>query len=130
MPSLGDMLRGVLSTPEPQGRLSTVAGMLRMPPAIQDPSVDPSWYRQSGQRKGSGFLGELLGKDGRTSTELSVGVDFGHGQMDIPSLVPGLSPQEIQHLLGGGDPTDAIMQKAVNHARMRMQQGLPVFKEY
>lgn len=103
-----------------------------MPPAAQDPQVDPSWYRKDGSRKGAGFLGPLQykGPGGGTSTELSIGVNLGGKEMEIPSLVPTLSPQEINQLLRGGMMSDVIVQKAVEHARQRMQQGLPVFKEY
>lgn len=100
-----------------------------MPGAVQDQSVDPSWYRSSGQRKGNGFLGALTRPDGNVSSELSVGVNFDGKEMEIPSMVPTLTQQEIKHLLGGGEMTDAIVQKAVDHARMRMQHGLPVFAE-
>lgn len=89
--------------------------------------------RQDGTRKGQGFLGPLRFHDGRTSTELSVGVNLDGKDMEIPTLVPTLSPNEIQHLLRGGtldkgNPVaDSIVQKAMDHARMRMQGKLPVF---
>ena len=101
----------------------------QMPPAQVDPSFDPSWYRADGSRKGRGFLGPLPTHDGRTATEISIGVGVDGKQMEIPSLVPTLSQEEIKHLLGGGAPTDAIVGKAIDHARMRMRQGLPVFSE-
>ena len=128
MPSLFELMQGLQQRQQPQGIL---ASALRppMPPAVQDNSFDPSWYRQDGGRKGNGFLGPLKFHDGKTSTELSIGVNLGGKQMEIPSLVPTLSPQEIQHLLGGGQMTDSIVQKAVAHARMRMQQGLSPFAE-
>jgi hypothetical protein len=96
--------------------------------ALMPAQNDPSMYRADGSRKGAGFLGPLKFKDGRTSTELSIGANFDGAQREIPSLVPTLSQDEINHLLGGGAPTPSIVQKAVDHARMRMQQGLPVFK--
>ena len=99
-----------------------------MPPAVQDQSVDPSWYRNNGSMKGPGFLGALRAPDGRTSTELSIGVNIGGQEMEIPSLVPTLTPAEIQHMLGGNAPTPQIVEKAVAHARQRQQQNLPVFK--
>lgn len=104
-------------------------GNFQMPPAVQDPAVDPSTYRHTGEKKGPGFLGSLPYQGGGTSTEISVGTNIGGKEMEIPSLVPTLSPKEIAHLLGGGKPTDEIMRKAVEHARMRMGQGLSVFKE-
>ena len=100
-----------------------------MPPAIIGGAVDPSMYRKDGSMKGKGFLGILSRPDKAVSTELSIGVDIDGKEMEIPSLVPTLTKQEVDHLLGGGEMTDAIVQKAVDHARMRMQQGLPVFAE-
>ena len=49
--------------------------------------------------------------------------------MEIPTLVPTLTKQEIDYLLSGQRPTRAIVDKAVQHARQRMSQGLSPFKE-
>lgn len=95
--------------------------------ALMAPGTDPSWKRTDGSQKGMGFLGPLRAKDGRTSTELSIGVNFDGKEQEIPSLVPTLSQDEINHMLGGNAPTDAIVDKAVEHARMRMKQGKPVY---
>lgn len=128
-------LNGMLSTPQNALIPSSFGGAL--PPAtvnqnmlarLQNNTPDASWYREDGSKKGHGFLGMLPFHDGRTSSELSVGVNINGKQMDIPSLVPTLSPQEIMHLLRGGQMTDSIVQKAVDHARMRMGKGLSVFK--
>jgi len=85
--------------------------------------------RQDGTRKGRGFFGELKRPDGDISTEISVGVNIGGKEMEIPTLVPTLSPQEINYLLSGKPPTREIVDKAVMHARERMKAGLPVFAE-
>ena len=84
-------------------------------------------YRKDGSRKGKGFLGPLLFKDGRTSTELSIGVNFDGKEQEIPTLIPTLHPYEIAHLLQGLAPTEDIVRKAIEHARRRQQQNLPVF---
>lgn len=60
-------------------------------------------------------------------TELGTGVDFDGRETEIPTLVPTLTKQELQSLLQGNDPTAAIIQKAANHARMRLNQGLSPF---
>jgi len=100
----------------------------RMRPQQQGPNAaDPSWKREDGTQKGMGFLGPLKFKDGRTSTELSIGVNFDGKQREIPSLVPTLTREEIQHLLDGNGPTPAIVDKAVAHARQRMTVGKDVF---
>lgn len=91
------------------------------------PGTDPSWKRSDGSQKGMGFLGPLKFKDGSTSTELSIGVNLDGTEQEIPSLVPTLNQAEIAHMLGGNAPTDAIVNKAIEHARMRLKAGKPVF---
>lgn len=121
MPTPLDMLMAQRLTP-PQ-RMPSIAE--RITGGI--PQDDPSWYRPDGSKKGMGFLGPLKFKDGRTSSELSIGVDFDGQQQEIPSLVPTLTKSEINHMLQGNPPTDEIVNKAVEHARMRLKAGKPVF---
>ena len=85
--------------------------------------------RVDGTEKGPGFLGTLNRPDGGVSTELSIGVSFDGSERLIPSLVPTLNKDEISHLLGGGELTKTIMDKAVRHAKDRLSQGLGVFEE-
>jgi hypothetical protein len=79
--------------------------------------------------KGRGFLGEIKTQDGRVMTENSIGVDFGRGEMEIPTIVPTLTQDEIQYLSSGGEPTDAIVDKAVAHAKQRVDKGLSPFAQ-
>lgn len=85
--------------------------------------------RPDGTPKGKGFLGELKRPDGAVSTEISVGVNIGGKEMDIPTLVPTLTKAEVDSLLRGDRPSDAIVQKAVDHAKMRLSQGKSVFAD-
>ena len=85
--------------------------------------------RVDGTMKGSGFLGPIKMDDGRTMTELSIGVEFDGKETLIPAIVPTLTEKEINHLKGGGKITDEIFQKAVDHAKQRMSNGLSPFKE-
>lgn len=85
--------------------------------------------RADGTPKGRGFLGELKRPDGNVSTEISVGVQINGKETDIPTLVPTLTKDEIQSLLNGDKPSDAIVQKAVDHAKMRISQGKSVFAD-
>ena len=97
-----------------------IAGQMMAPP--------PNYgNRADGTPKGSGFFGELQRPDGDFSTELSIGVNLGKGEMEIPLLVPSLSRKEIDYLLKGGEPTDEIVGKAVIHARQRMATGASPF---
>jgi len=85
--------------------------------------------RASGSPKGMGYFGELKRPDGQISTELSIGVEFDGKEQEIPSLVPTLTKPEIDHLLRGGEPTEAILEKAVTHARNRLAQGKDPFAQ-
>jgi hypothetical protein len=103
-------------------------------------SSDASWapsgkdLRNDGTRKGRGFFGALKRPDGKVSTEISVGVDFGSGEQEIPLLVPTLAPEEVQWLLnydasGKGDIPPTILKKAVEHARGRIKSGMSPFAD-
>lgn len=92
------------------------------------PQAQPGYgNRLDGTPKGMGYFGELKRPDGKVSTELSVGVNLDGQEHEIPLLVPTLSREEIDHLLKDGEPTPEIMNKAVEFARQRMQQGRSPF---
>ncbi len=80
-------------------------------------------------RKGPGFFGELKRPDQKVSTELSIGVNFDGKEHLIPSLVPGLTQEEINHLLGGGGLTKPIFDKATTYTKMRISQGKSPFAQ-
>jgi hypothetical protein len=93
------------------------------------PSSEKSYgNRADGTPKGKGWLGELTLPDGRVATEISVGVKIDGKETEIPLLVPGLTKKEIDHLLSGKDATDAIVEKAVEHAKKRIRAGKSPFK--
>jgi hypothetical protein len=91
--------------------------------------------RPDGTAKGTGFLGVLHRPDGNVSTEISVGVPVNGKEMDIPTMVPGLSQQEVNWLLTtpvdrvAKELPDSIRQKAIAHARQRIARGLSPFKQ-
>ena len=62
-------------------------------------------------------------------TEYSISLPINGKEMEIPSLVPTLTQQEIQMILNTGQITQGMMQKARDHAIMRMQQGLSPFAD-
>lgn len=85
------------------------------------PAVKPE------REKGGGFFGTLKRPDGGVSTEISIGVNFGGEEIEIPSLVPTLTKSEINHLLNGKKPTKTIIDKAVSHAKDRIAKGKDPF---
>jgi hypothetical protein len=68
-------------------------------------------------------------KSGKVATEMSIGVNMDGKETLIPSIVPTLSEEELDHLLKGGKPTPDIVRKATEHAQSRMKQGLGPFAE-
>ena len=106
--------------------------------AAWDEANKPNYgLRPDGTPKGQGWLGPMQRPDGRVSSEISVGVNIGGKEMDIPSMVPTLDKNEIQYLLNTPLSPDmwktpvgqGIMQKAHAHATERIGQGLSPFKD-
>lgn len=97
--------------------------------AAKEPASEGFGLRADGTEKGTGFLGVLKRPDGDVSTEISIGIDFGQGEMEIPLLVPTLSQDEIDELLEGSKPSESIVDKAVAHARSRLGEGLSPFAQ-
>jgi hypothetical protein len=88
--------------------------------------------RSDGSLKGSGYLGPIKNPAGQSMTEYSIGVEFDGKQTEIPTMVPTLTPEEIQYILNMQDGMripPSIEQKAVDHAKMRMRQGLSPFHD-
>jgi len=91
--------------------------------------------RVDGSDKGNGWLGVLRRPDGGVSSEISVGVNIGGKETEIPLMVPSLTKSEVTTLLSS-DPKDpnffsklppSIKQKAVSFARDRIAQGQSPF---
>ena len=85
--------------------------------------------RIDGTDKGLGFFGAMKRPDGGISTELSIGVQIKGKEIQIPTLIPTLSKQEIDSLLSGEDPSPTIVQKAVDFANQRIAQGKSPFAQ-
>lgn len=108
-------------------------------PGLLDPQIPlraPYGFRQDGTPKGQGYFGLLDRPGGGVSSELSIGVDIGHGDQEIPTFVPGLDDQKIDFLLKHDDPQtaspmmwDNITRIAIEHARQRLRQGLSPFAD-
>lgn len=95
---------------------------------------DQGMERRDGTMKSdTGFLGPIKDDFGRTMTEYSIGIpikqpDGSEKEMDVPSLIPGLTQEEINILKK--DPEDipeSIRIKAAKHAEDRLKEGKSVF---
>jgi len=92
----------------------------------------PDTVRADGSMKGRGYLGPLTNAAGQSMTEYSIGVGIDGQETEIPTMVPTLAPGEIEYLLqmqDGMQVPQGIQQKAVDHALMRMRQGLSPFHD-
>lgn len=100
-----------------------------VPPGTVDKS---NWGLRYGSSdpKGLGFLGVLGRPDGGVSSELSIGVNIDGKDIEVPSMVPSLTPQQRQTLLSLRDgqpmPQD-IVDAAVMFAKTRIAKGLSPF---
>jgi hypothetical protein len=82
-------------------------------------------------KKGLGYFGELERPDGTgVMTEYSIGVPINGEEMDVPTLIPTLTPDEIRlilHMQDGEDMPRSIVHKAIDHAHQRLSEGKPIF---
>lgn len=92
--------------------------------------------RNDGTQKGTGFLGELK-VPGGVATEYSMqsqAVTKDGKQIDFPTLVPTLTPDEVDLMVNyiipnQKTPPESIIQKAIAHANMRIAVGKDVFAQ-
>jgi len=107
--------------------------------AKKSANTTPAGYgaRPDGTPKGSGYLGEIQLPGGSVATEYSVqseAVRQGGQRIDFPTLVPTLTPQEVELMRtkiipGRMEIPEPIMQKAIAHARSRLSQGKSPFAD-
>jgi hypothetical protein len=95
-------------------------------------------YRQDGSPKSQiGFLGPILNNDGEIMTEFSTDMEVDGNKIEIPSLVPTLTADEVEYIknMKGGAgfnikeiPMEmTIVNKARQHAMERLQAGMSPF---
>lgn len=96
--------------------------------------VRPDEIREDQTLKAQGFFGPLQHSSGKMSTELSVAEGeptsraYTHkGDILYPSLVPGMSKQQMETALSGGQYTPEMYDLAYYHARSRLAQGKSPF---
>jgi hypothetical protein len=104
------------------------------------PEDDPSWYREDGSLKGHGYLGDFQtgfpGGPQGVASEYSVAqrLKTPEGKwMDYPSLVPGMTPDEITKTMWAVNTGHAVPpsvgKKAEAHALQRISQGRSVWAD-
>lgn len=136
---MGDLMSNTMVLNKP------MAPAPRAPPAMQldltkykpdpnDPSLNPkSWEKRAdGTQKGKGFLGLLKRPDGKVSSEISIGIEINGKEVEIPTIVPTLTQQELDFLLTNDPKTKipkSIIDKAIEHAKQRMAKGLSPFAD-
>lgn len=98
-------------------------------PVVTDADTSQWEKRPDGSEKGMGWLGLRQRPDGEVSSEISI--DVGSG--DIPSMVPGLTQEEMHFLMT--TPMDSkapwprsILRKAAAWANMRRAAGQSPFR--
>jgi hypothetical protein len=93
--------------------------------------------RADGSAKGMGWLGLLKRPDGEVSSEISVGVEIGGKEREIPLMVPGLTKPELDYLMTHNpespafqrDMPPSILAKAEAFARQRIAKGASPFRQ-
>ena len=85
--------------------------------------------------KGSGYFGKIKRPDGNVMTEISIGVGLNGKETLIPLIVPTLNKSELNYLMRNNPDSEmfmekmpkSIMDKAVDHAVMRMKENKSPF---
>ena len=88
--------------------------------------------RADDTRKGLGYFGILNIPGGKIATEYSVGIELDGKAVEIPTLVPTLSSDELFLMINDIIPNNKdipkdIFRKAVDHARERISKGMSPF---
>jgi soluble lytic murein transglycosylase len=89
--------------------------------------------REDGTKKSdTGYLGVIKSNDGKDMTEFSIGVEIEGQETLVPTLIPGLTDDEIEVLKTEPNPKDipkTIIKKAVDHAKKQKSEGKDIFFE-
>ena len=96
---------------------------------------DPTMYRADGSLKSArGYLGPVKNLvQGGTMTEVSIGVEINGKEMEVPTMVPTLTQEEIDTLANmqiegnAKNIPKSIKDKAIAHAKKRLAAGKSVF---
>jgi len=112
-----------------------MASMKRKPIVLQ-PIRNNYGKRPDGSDKGDGWLGPIDLGDGNVATEYTTqsdAVKLNGKRIDFPTLVPTLTPDEVnvmkKTIIDQGDIPESIMQKAIDHAKKQLESGKSVFMQ-
>jgi hypothetical protein len=105
---------------------------------FEEGGSDQRMYRSDGSKKSArGFIGPVKNLiSGGTMTEFSTDMNYGGRKIQIPTMVPTLSREEIAYMQrmepgAGWDMTDPVVKKIINkaraHAKKRMSDGMSPF---
>ena len=120
-----------MAAPSPAAALDTT----KYKPNAKDPSLNSkTWQKRAdGSSKSTGFLGLLKRPDGRVSSEISIGVTINGKEIEVPTMVPTLTQQELDFLMTHDVSPDkipeSIVQKAIDHAKARIAAGKSPFAD-
>jgi len=110
---------------------TAVGASALMPSEARADDYDQSMYRLDGSEKSMrGFLGPIENVNGGTMTEYSIGVEIDGEEVQMPSMVPTLSDDEIETMrnMRDGDPIpQQIKTKAIDHYYQRIEEGKDPF---
>ena len=120
---------------EDKDRNEIRAGGITRRYAVAKGGLPKDMYRRDGSIKSAqGFLGPIKNLEtGKTMTELSIDLEMGGKNVQIPTMVPTLTDEEIKILQSQNwegkakELPRSIVRKAVDHARKRMDAGLNPF---
>jgi len=97
-------------------------------------SMNRGALRDDGTEKGAGFLGsrKMTDGSGRVVTDMTIrgGLRIDGIEQKYPLLVSTLNEAEVEVLMRGGDIPDSIRNKAIKHAKDRIEEGLSPFSAH
>ena len=104
---------------------------------VLQPILNDYGKRQDGSAKGDGWLGPIDLGGGNVATEYTMQSDKVRGgegeQIDFPTLVPTLTPDEVNIMkdviLNKKPIPEPIIQKAIKHANKQINAGKSVFMQ-
>jgi len=101
---------------------------------MTQPAAPDFGKRNDGTKKGKGWLGVIDLGGGNVATEYSTqsdAVKVNGQRVDFPTLVPTLTPEEIETMKkvisNKSEIPESIMQKAIEHARKQISANKPIF---